>query len=170
VKARRESGPYNALIREAAEKRVGLIIDTTHGDDHDNSINVSPFTMNSTSQSSSHSIASSLPLRSSQLTRKKTQLSPKQASAANLEAKRLKLDYDGRYKGAFKDATNLVAATRSKGNKREPVQSICNRLNTEFNLDGKKLAQSTVYQAAKDGLGGTSPKKMGPEPKIPVQL
>jgi hypothetical protein len=83
----------------------------------------------------------------------------------------LKLDYDGRYKEAFKDATNLVtAATRSEGNKREPVQSICDRLNTEFNLDGKKLAQRTAYQAAKDGLAGTSPKKMGPEPKIPVQF
>jgi len=80
------------------------------------------------------------------------------------------LDCEGRYKEAFKDATNLVAATRSKGNKREPVQSICNRLNTELNLDGKKLARSTVYQAAKDGLAGTSPKKMGPEPKIPVQF
>ena len=171
VKARRESGTYDALIRDAAEKRVGLIIDITHEDDHDSSMNVSPVTMNSTNQSSSRSIASSLPSRSSQSTRKKTRLSPKQASAAKLEAKRLKLDYDGRYKEAFKDATNLVAAaTRSEGNKRESVQSICDRLNAEFNLDGKKLARSTVYQAAKDGLARTSPEKMGPEPKIPVQF
>ncbi len=168
---RRQSGTYDALIREVAEKRVGLIIDISHEDDRDSSINVLPVTMNSTNQSSSRSIASSLPSRSSQSTRKKTRLSPKQASAAKLEAKRLKLDYDGRYKEAFNDATNLVAAdTRSEGNKREPVQSICDRLNTEFNLDGKKLARSTVYQAVKDGLARTSLEKMGPEPKIPVQF
>ena len=170
VKARRESGTYDALIREAAEKRVGLIIDVTNENDDDSSVNVSPVTMNSTNQSSCRSMASSLPSRSSQSTRKKTRLSPKQASAAKLEAKRLKLDYDGRYKEAFKDATNLIAAARSDGNKCEPVQSICDRLNTEFNLDGKKLARSTVYQAAKDGLAGTSPKKMGPEPNIPVNF
>ena len=80
------------------------------------------------------------------------------------------MDYEGRYKEAFKDATYLVANSKSKGNKRDPVQSIWKRLNTEFNLDGKKLARSTVYQAAKDGLAGASPKKMGPEPKIPVQF
>ena len=27
-----------------------------------------------------------------------------------------------------------------------------------------------MYQAAKDGLAGTSPKKMGPEPAIPVKF
>ena len=41
------------------------------------------------------------------------------------------------------------------------------RLNSEYNLDGKRrLTKSTVYQAIKDGLAGTSPKKKGPEPKI----
>ena len=83
------------------------------------------------------------------------------------------MDCDGRYKEAFKDnVTNLVAASRSQGSKSEPVQSICDRLNTEFNLcvDGKKLTQSAVYQAAKDGLAGTSPKKMGPEPAILVKF
>ncbi|KAI2502638.1 hypothetical protein MHU86_11832 [Fragilaria crotonensis] len=72
-------------------------------------------------------------------------------------------------------ATNLVAASRSEGSKSEPVQSRCDRLNTEFNNlgveDGKKLTQRTVYQSAKDGLAaGTSPKKMGPEPAIPVKF
>ena len=38
VKARRESGTYDALIREAAEKRVGLVIDITHEVDRDSSI------------------------------------------------------------------------------------------------------------------------------------
>jgi hypothetical protein len=51
MKARRGSGTYNALIREAAEKRVGLFIDITHEDDHDSCINVSPVTIISTNQS-----------------------------------------------------------------------------------------------------------------------
>jgi hypothetical protein len=65
------------------------------------------------------------------------------------------LGYKGRYKEAFKDATNLVAA----GNKN--VQSKCDWLNKEFNLiGGKRLARSTtVYHAAKLGLAGQSPKK-----------
>ena len=32
------------------------------------------------------------------------------------------------------------------------------------------MCRSTVYQAVKDGLAGTSPKKKGPPPKIPVKL
>ncbi len=41
------------------------------------------------------------------------------------------------------------------------------RLNSEYNLDGKRrLTKSTLYRATKDGLAGTSPKKKGPEPKI----
>lgn len=48
---------------------------------------------------------------------------------------------------------------------------MCLRLNKEYNLDGKRqLTRSTVYQAAKDGLAGTSPKKKGPAPKIPVKF
>ena len=41
-------------------------------------------------------------------------MTPRQARAAKLEAKRLKMDCDGRYKEAFKDATNLVAASGVK--------------------------------------------------------
>ena len=44
----------------------------------------------------------------------------------------------------------------------EPVQGICDRL--------KQLTRSTIYQAAKDGLAGMSPKKRGPPPKIPDTL
>lgn len=97
-------------------------------------------------------------------------MSSKQAGVARLEAKRTKLDYDGRFKAAFKDATNLVAEnSSSKGS--EPVQSICTRLNLEYNLVGSKsLKRSTVYQAAQNGLAGTSPKKRGPAPKIPMVL
>jgi hypothetical protein len=100
-----------------------------------------------------------------QSTRKPSRRNPKQASTARLDAKQLKLDYDVRYKAAFKDATNLVAAGNKNG---EPVHRICERLKRDFNLNGrKKLARSTVYQASKLGLAGTSPKKKGPSPKIP---
>jgi hypothetical protein len=38
-------------------------------------------------------------------------------------------------------------------------------------LDGKKrLTRSTVYQAAKDGLAGMSPKTRGPAAKIPMDF
>jgi hypothetical protein len=49
--------------------------------------------------------------------------SSNQASVARLNAKRVKLDYDTRYKAAFKDATNLVAAAAANNTTaREPVQ------------------------------------------------
>ena len=164
VKVRRERGTYDALIRKRVEEsrqQVGFIIDITE-DDVDR--NMSPVTTN-TNLSSCRSVASSSQQSSS--TTKKSRKSPKQASAARLEAKQLKLEYEGRYKMAFKDATNLVARNANG----EPVQNICERLNKEFKLDGKKqLSRSTVYQAAKDGLAGTSPKKKGPPSKIPVVL
>ena len=48
------------------------------------------------------------------------------------------------------------------------MQRICDKLNREFMLDGKKrLARSTIYQAAKEGLAGMSPKARGPAAKIP---
>ena len=171
VKTRREKGTYNALILKRVEeaRQVGLIIDITKDDD-DSSMNVLPVTMNTNEASCFGSTATSSQRLSasqaSELTRKKSRRSPKQASIAQLDAKRLKVEYDGRFKAAFKDATNLIA--RKTG---EPVQSMCLRLNKEFNLDGKRqLTRSTVYQAAKDGLAGTSPKKKGPAPKIPEKL
>ena len=42
------------------------------------------------------------------------------------------------------------------------------RLNEQFDLSGKrKLAKSTLYRQAKNGMAGESPPKMGPPPKIP---
>jgi hypothetical protein len=63
--------------------------------------------------------------------------------------------------------SNMLLSLRS-----EPVQStICSRLNIQFNVKGRKsLKQSTVFQAAKDGLAGTSPKKKGPASKISNSL
>ena len=84
-----------------------------------------------------------------------------------LKLQQTKLDYEGRYKIAFKIATNLV--TSSTG---EPVTKICNRFNVEYSLDGsKRLARSTVYQATEDGRAGCSPTgKKGLEFKIPIKL
>ena len=143
VKTRREKGTYNALILKRVEeaRQVRLIIDITKDDD-DSSMNISPITMNTNEASCCHSMATtSMQLSASQSIRKKTRCSPKQASIARLDAKRLKMDYEGRYKAAFKDATNLIAAGKTS----EPVKSMCLRLNKEFNLDGKRhLTRSTV--------------------------
>jgi hypothetical protein len=170
VKVCRERGTYDALVRRAPGKE-GLIIDTSicH-DDGDDLRDVSPLTKNSSSSTESTTASTTFNKSqesASQSTRKPSRRTPKQASAARLDAKRLKLDYDGRYKAAFKDATNLVAAGTAGNKTGEPVHSICERLNRDFNLNGKKkLARSTVYHAAKLGLAGTSPKKKGPAPKI----
>ena len=84
----------------------------------------------------------------------------------SLEDKRLRVDCEGRFKAAFKKATSLVV---DKAIPYEPTKSICNRLNVEFNLNGKRaLRKSSVQDAARvDVVGGVSPKKMGPKPKIP---
>jgi hypothetical protein len=175
VKARREQGTYDGLIRkrlDEARQELGMIpiIDITATDDE--STNISPVTINtnpsrastfSKSSTASHSTASSQP--SSR--RKQFRNSSRQSSVARLDAKVLRMDYGERFKAAWKDSTNLVAA----GNTDEPAEVICSRLNKEYNLDGKRqLCRSTVYQAVRDGLAGTSPKKKGPQPKIPVKL
>lgn len=79
-----------------------------------------------------------------------------QASAYRFEKKQMKLDYEIQYNTAFKNATSLVTSKTG-----EPVGKICERLN----IDGTKcLAQSTEYQATKDGLAGYSPTtRKGPE-------
>jgi hypothetical protein len=157
VQARRKKGTYNgAQMQNLAlqQAKINMVIDITGDESSDN---VSPVTMYTQSSSS---------LTSTSQSTKRARLSPKQASAKRLQAKRTKLDYDTRYKAAFKDATNVVAA-----NTGEPVQAICERLNKAFNLDGKKrLARSTIYQATKNGLAGVSPVKKGPPPKIPDKL
>jgi hypothetical protein len=45
---------------------------------------------------------------------------------------------------------------------------VCQRLNLQHDLDGKKkLARSTIYKAIREGLQGQSSKRRGPAPKIP---
>ncbi len=160
IKATRERGTYNDHIRRADARRIGAIIDITEVEDTTGV--VSPVTIDTSLQSLS-STANSAQTSPPQ---KKTQCSPKQASVAQLDAKQRKMDYKGRFKAVFKDATNLVAGKASA----ESVQNICSRLNKAYNLDGKRqLTQSTIYQATKDGLAGVSPKKKGPLSKIPAK-
>ncbi|KAI2494186.1 hypothetical protein MHU86_20334 [Fragilaria crotonensis] len=169
VKTRRENGTYNALLRSAEEKRrIGSLVVNITRHDGCNHVSkeagaVSPITMDtsltsstlsqhesvavdSASQSHSNSQQQLLSSCSSSCSTIKTEasrLSSKQAGVARLEAKRTKLDYDGRFKAAFKDATNLVAENSSRKGS-EPVQSICTRLNLEYNLVGSKsLKRST---------------------------
>ena len=180
VKTRRENGTYNVLLKRAEEKRrIGnLVVDITGDDGNDvlkENGDVSPITMDTSLSTSKESVADSTSQSqkqssSSSSSKGASRLSSRQKSVARLNSKRTKLDYDGRFKAAFKDATNLVAANRGiKGT--EPVQSICTRLNLDYALvSPKRLRRSTVYQAAQDGLAGTSPKKRGPPPKIPMVL
>jgi hypothetical protein len=177
VKTRREHGTYNLLLGRSEEKRRinNLVVDITS--DHGNGVSkegaVSLITMDtrltstllhqeseavdcsSQSHSTSQQLLASSPLSSSTFKTGVSRLSSKQqASVAQLEAKRTKLDYDGRFKAAVKDATNFVAQKiGTKGSK--PVQSICTRLNLGYYLVGPKcLKRSTVYQAAQNGLAG----------------
>jgi hypothetical protein len=79
----------------------------------------------------------------------------KQATQDKIEANRLKTEYAKQYKAAFKEATSVVASPNSN----KTAISVCHRLNLKYNLNKKKgLAQSTVYNALKDGLEGQSPK------------
>jgi hypothetical protein len=158
VQAARKRGKEFYDKRAAVEhkRRIDLVIDVNADDE---STNISPVTMCTSS-------STILSPPSSQQPTKRTRLSPKQASVYRLQTNRSKTDYDIRYKAAFKDAINLVAA-----NTGEPVKAICERLNKAFNLDGKKrLARSTVYKATKCGLVGVSPMKKGPAPKIPERF
>jgi prolyl-tRNA editing enzyme YbaK/EbsC (Cys-tRNA(Pro) deacylase) len=180
VKLARKNGTYNSILKAKAEQalrnntKVGIVINIEHDEDlSQSSRNISPVTMKTLSSSSNAASSSST---SSTTTTAATSTSTsseaiqsrkssRQASVERLEAKRLKVDYNGRYKAAaFKEATSLVASCTI-----EPVLCICERLNLKYNLDGKKrLARSTVYDAARGCVvGGVSPKTKGPKPKIP---
>jgi hypothetical protein len=75
----------------------------------------------------------------------------------------LKVEYERRFKAAFKEATNLLAA----GKTGEPVQSMCLRLNKEFNLDGKRqLTRSTLIKPQRMVLQGPVPRKRDRSPRF----
>jgi hypothetical protein len=164
IKVARKNGMYNKEIRRECEKKeqkLGLIIEIPDNGTTTSRDDISPVTITTINSSLAEGGSDTT------ITTKKSRQSSRQASIARLDAKRVKLDYDDRYKKAFKDATNLVVANARV----EPVNTICNRLNQDFKLDGaKRLARSTVYQAAKDGRAGMSPPSRGPEPNIPGKL
>lgn len=155
VRTARKRGTYN----DELAKKIGTVVEVSHEDASVLSRNISPVTMKSLSSDSTPAASTATSSVSS------SRKSSRQVSLARLESKRCKTDYDGRYKAAFKDATNLVSANA----RTEPVHSILHRLNAQFKLDGrgKKLTRSTVYEATKNGLAGQSPKKRGPAPKVP---
>jgi len=163
VKKGREKGIYNNEIGKE-QQRKRLIIEVLELDNDSRASqddDASPLTA-TTIDSFVDEDMTGVPSLPSNV--KKTRKSPRQASVANLQDKRVRLDYDGKYSRAFKDATNLVAS-KAKG---ETVDAMCNRLNNKFGLDGtKQLRRSTVFQAVKDGRAGMSPKKRGPASAIP---
>jgi hypothetical protein len=172
IKARKEKGIYNNEIRKEQKRKLGLVIkvplddgSTSQDDDISplTSTTINSLFINNTTGKTSLPSTKSSSASSNKI--KKTQKSPRQASVAKLEAKRVRLDYDHRYKEAFKDATTTVASKNAKG---ETVQAMCNRLNNTFRLDGAKNSKrSTVFQAVKDGRVGMSPKARGPVSAIP---
>ena len=176
IKAARAQGTYDSVLKKKAEQilktldtKVGLVINVDADDDDDDasqsSRNISPVTTTTTmtSFSSSDACGTTITTRSSSTGggEKRYRRNSRQASLENLEDKRLRVDYEGRFKAAFKKATSLVADTAIPC---ESTKSLCNRLNVEYNLDGKrKLRKSSVQDAARAGVvGGVSPKKMGP--------
>ena len=135
VQTARQRGTYNGVQikrswqEERNKEKLDIVIDITANSP--STTNISPVTMSSTSMTSA-----------SQST-KRTRRSSKQASEYCLQSKRTKVEYDSRYKEAFKNATNLIAAKTP-----EPVEAMCQRLNKAFDLDGKRrLSRSTVYRA-----------------------
>jgi hypothetical protein len=176
VQMARAKGTYDSVLKKKAEQilknletKVGLVINVDDDDASQTSSgasrNVSPVTT-TTLTSLSSSDACTITTRSSSTGEKRYRRTSRQASVERLEDKRFRIDYEGRFKAAFKKATSLVA---DKTIPYEPTKSTCNRLNVEYNLDGKRvLRKSSVQDAARAGVvGGVSPKKMGPIPKIP---
>ena len=121
VKARKEKGIYNNEIRKEQKRKLGLVIEVPL-DDGSQEDDISPLTATTINSffDDTTDIPSTTSLASSKI--KKTRKSPRQASVAKLEAKRVRLDYDHRYKEAFKDATNVVASR----NIRKGESPVCN--------------------------------------------
>jgi hypothetical protein len=90
---------------------------------------VSPLTSSSETSRQSNDSGSS-----AATSRGKLRLSSRQASVARLQAKEENQSYDGRFKAAFKEATNQLAAP----NNLEPVTQMIARLNEQFDLSGKR--------------------------------
>ena len=106
-------------------------------------------------------------------TRRKWRQSSRQASESRLQEKVERDEYDKRYSAAFKRGTELLFESMGtvKISGYEPADQIVARLNSEFNLNGKKwLSKSTLYRSIGKGMFGASPCKKGPRIKIPNVL
>jgi hypothetical protein len=102
--------------------------------------------------------------------RKSTRRSPRQASIARLDAKTKQDAERQRYSTAFKEATTILAVNpNSRG---ETASETILRLNEKHGItnEAKKLVKSTVYSAIASGNAGKSPKKKGPNARIPNEL
>jgi hypothetical protein len=97
----------------------------------------------------------------------------RQASESRLQEKVERDEYYKRYSAAFKRGTELLFESMGtvKISGYEPADQIVARLNSEFNLNGKKrLSKSTLYRSIGKGMVGASPCKKGPRIKIPNVL
>ena len=102
--------------------------------------------------------------------RKSTRRSPRQASIARLHAKTKQDAERQRYSMAFKEATTILAVNPiSRGETaNETIIQLHNKHG--FTNETKKLVKSTVYSAIACGNAGKSPKKKGPNARIPKEL
>ena len=178
VRKARAKGTYDlartafvtALVADCAKKNQDIgglvVIDLTKNNtDGANSLDLSSMstgtmvTLATAGSSEVLSISSESPKK-----KKQSRKTFRQASLEKLETKRTKTDYDSRYKAAFKDATNIVAAARVASDvtgDEESVLGMLDRLNSLHKLDEKKkkLAKTTVYRAVDEGRAGMSPLK-----------
>ena len=171
---------------ELGLSKEGMIIDvsTTSCDDDDEedgttTTNMSPLTEPSALSMSSESVVATdeqqdePPAHEESIEEpraRQTRRSSRQATFARLDAKLEKLDYSARFKTAFKEATEAIAA-KENDSCAESVPSLVARLNCKYKLDGKrKLTRSTLYRAVQHGKVGVSPCKKGPPTKIPDLL
>ena len=114
------------MCLSGSSSKEGMVIDTCHAT-----------TASSTDgQTSPLTETSSLSLSDS--TSKRTRKSSKQMSEARIRAKREREDYSRRFKKAFKEATRVVQGRKVGGPSNETVQQVINRLNAEYNLNGKR--------------------------------
>ncbi len=146
------------MCLSGSSSKEGMVIDTCHATS----------TASSTDgQTSPLTETSSLSLSDS--TSKRTRKTSKQVSEARIRAKRESEDYSRRFKKAFKEATRVVQGRKVGGPSNETVQQVINRLNAEYNLNGKrKLSRTTVYREINKGNVGMSPPKKGPRTKSPM--
>jgi hypothetical protein len=90
--------------------------------------------------------------------RRRFRKSPKQAIVVHLQAKVDKVEYDNRYKPAFKEAVALVAGAVANTNPAEPDKDICDRLNAKYGL-GISAYQEHKLPSRKTWDGWTKSKE-----------